>query len=252
MRPISLWEVFPVRIAVCDDDRHDREQVLQALRAADPDASAECFSDGASLLEAARRTPPFDLVFLDIYMPGESGIQTAGAILDLWPRTGLVFITSSRDHAVDAFSLRALHYLVKPVTAEGVTEALWRLRELRPGAGESAVVTVGRNGQKVLEKDIRTLTSANHAVEILLADGQQVKVWTPLGELERKLGRSFLKINRGVIVNMDFIREMRADRCVLQDGQEFFLAVRERGAISAAYQDYLLDRVSREKKEAGL
>lgn len=241
-----------MRIAVCDDDRHDREQVLQALRDVEPDAVAECFSDGVSLLEAARRTPPFDIIFLDIYMPGENGIKTAEAVLSISPRTNLVFITSSPDFALKAFSLRALHYILKPVTAESVTEAIWRFREIRPGSAESASITVGRGGQRIYLDKICTLTSANHAVEITLTDGQQVKVWSSLSELEQKLGRRFLKINRGIIVNMDCIVEMLTDRCVLQNGQELFLAVRERGAISAAYQDYLLDRVSRNKEEGGL
>ena len=237
-----------MRIAVCDDDRHDREQVLQVLRDVEPDIEAEEFEDGASLLEAARRTPPFDIIFLDIYMPGENGIKTAEAILSQAPRTGLVFITTSRDFAVDAFSLRALHYIIKPVTAKSVTEAFWRLREIRPGSAAS--INVGR--ERIYLDKICTLTSANHAVEILLSDGQQIKVWSSLTELEQKLGRRFLKINRGVIVNMDCIEEMRPDRCVLRNGQELFLAVRERGTITAAYQDHLLDRVTRSKKEAGL
>lgn len=241
-----------MRIAVCDDDRHDREQVLQVLRDVEPDVVAECFSDGASLLEAAKRTPPFDIIFLDIYMPGENGIKTAEAALNISPRTGLVFITSSPDFAVDAFSLRALHYIIKPVTAKSVTEALWRFREIRPGSAESASIAVGRGGQRIYVDKICTLTSANHAVEIAFVDGRQIRVWSSLTELEQKLGRKFLKINRGVIVNMDYIEEMRPDRCVLRNGQELFLAVRERGTITAAYQDYLLDRVSRNKKEAGL
>lgn len=241
-----------MRIAVCDDDRQSQEQVLQALRKVEPDAEAECFLNGASLLEAAKRTPPFDIIFLDIYMPGENGIDIARALLKDSPRTGLVFVTESRDHAVDAFSLYALHYLVKPVTAEGVAEALRRLRELRPKPREFLSFTVGRVTQNIPQEEIRSITSANHAVEITLADGQQIRVWMALSELERKLGRNFLKINRGVIVNMDFIGEMRGDRCVLLNGQELFLAVRERGAICAAYQDYLLDRFSRRKKEAGV
>lgn len=238
-----------MRIAVCDDDRRDREQVLSALRDAEPEVTAESFSDAASLLEAARGTPPFDMILLDIYLPGENGIEAARAVLEAFPRTGLVFITTSRDYAVDAFSLHALHYLVKPVTAEGIVEAFRRLRELRPEAREPAALTLGRNGQRILLEEICTLTSANHAVEITLADGRQLRVWMSLGELEAKLSRSFLKLNRGVLVNMDFIEEMRADRCVLRDGRELFLAVRDRGTICAAYQDYLLDRFSRRKKE---
>ncbi len=236
-----------MRIAVCDDDPYEREQMIQALRAWDPAAQAECFSDGASLLAAARRTPPFDIVFLDIYMPGENGVEIAGHLRKTSSRTGLVFVTNSEDHALDAFSLSALHYLVKPVTAQGVAEAFRRLKELRPELMKTISLTVGRNTQTVPMDHICYLASASHAVEIVLAEDQKLRVWTPLGELEQKLSRNFLKINRGIIVNMDYIEEMRTKSCIMQNGQELFLAVRERGAICAAYQDYLLDRLSRKK-----
>ena len=236
-----------MRIAVCDDDRHDQEQVLQALRDVDPDAEAECFSDGASLLDAAKQAPPFDIIFLDIYMPGENGIGIARAIREAYPRTGLVFVTSSEDHALAAFSLYALHYLVKPVTADGVAEAFLRLRALHPELRESLSFTAGRIRQKVYLDEICTLSSDNHAVEITLTNGQRIRAWMTLGELEQKLGRNFLKINRGVIVNMDCIAEMRTNLCILKNGMEFSLAIRERGTICAAYQDYLMDRLAREK-----
>ena len=82
----------------------------------------ECYFDGASLLDAARKQPPFDLAFLDIYLPGESGIAIAEALQSLSPETGIAFVSTSEAHAVQAFSLHALHYLVKPVTNEGIVE----------------------------------------------------------------------------------------------------------------------------------
>ncbi len=239
-----------MRIAVCDDDLRGQEQMRRALCAWNPSTSAEYFSDGSGLLEAAKREPPFDIAFLDIYMPGEDGVEIAGALLEISPRTGIVFVTNSEDHALAAFSLHALHYLVKPVTEQGVAEALRRLKELRPELQESIWLTVGRNTQTLALRQIYYLISDNHAVEITLADGQKLRVWMSMGELEQKLGRSFLKINRGIVVNMDRVEEMRSKSCVMQDGRELFLAVRDRGAICAAYQDYLLDRLSRTRREA--
>ena len=64
-------------------------------------------------------------------------------------------------------------------------------------------------------------------------------------ELMPRLGKSFLKINRGIVVNMDYIERMGTDRRVLLDGKDFFLAVRERSAICAAYNDCRFDRLSR-------
>ncbi len=234
-----------MRIAVCDDDLRDQANVLQILRDWDPAVEAECFPDGASLLEAAKKTPSFDMVFLDIYMPGKNGLEIAKALREAEPRTGIVFISESEDHALAAFSLYALHYLVKPVKAEDIAESFRRLRALHPDLRESITFSTKRGVRKVFQDEICMVTSANHAVEIMLTDGQLLRVWTTLSEIEQKLGRNFLKINRGIIVNMDYIDEMRTESCVMQNGQELFLAVRDRGTISAAYQDYLLDRLFR-------
>lgn len=239
-----------MRIAVCDDDAKGREQLLQALGTWNPDLTAEQFSSGASFLEAAKAPPPFDIVFLDIYMPDENGIDIAGTLGEISPQTGIVFVTSSEDHAVAAFSLDALHYLVKPVTVEDIAAAFSRLKKQQLDSRQFISFPAGQGSRPVFLDQICYLNSVSHTVEVTLADGQQMKTWTPLSELAQKLDRNFLKVNRGIIVNMAYIEQMGPDRCVMRGGKELFLAVRERGAISAAYQDYLLDR-RKEKKEAG-
>ena len=235
-----------MRIAICDDEMREQEQLLRIIQDRDPGYNAECFSDGASLLRAAESAPPFDIAFLDIYMPGENGIDVAGALREISSRTGIVFVTTSQDHAVSAFSLDALHYLVKPVSAGDVAETFRRFDALRPRRRKS-ISFPGRNGsQTVFLDEICSLTSAGHAVEISLTDGRRMKVWTSLSEFTQKLGKNFLKINRGIVVNMDCVDRMETDRCVLLDGTEFFLAVRDRSAICAAYNDYRFDQLSRQ------
>ncbi len=238
-----------MRIAICDDDRYDQEQILQTVQTVEKDASIECFSDGASLIKAAKQPSPFEIIFLDIYMPNEDGMQIGRALQNISPRSSLVFITSSKDRALEAFSLAALHYLVKPITEQGVTEAMRRLRALHPNLQAAISLNVGRNTQNVPLSQVCFLSSASHAVEVSLKDGTVFKVWTSLYELEQKLGRNFLKINRGLIVNMDHVVEMRTESCIMANGQELYLAVRKRGSICATYQDYLLDRLSRRDLE---
>ena len=231
-----------MRIAVCDDGLREQEQFDEAMRGWDPTRETEKFTCGAALLEAAKRTPVFDVAFIDIYMPGENVVDIAAALKKFSPETEIVFVTTSESHAVSAFSLGALHYLVKPVTADGINEAFRRLAEARTRRRETLSFSVGGGVCTVFLSQICSLESGNHAVEVSLDDGRRLKTRTPLYELEQRSGRRFLKINRGVIVNMDHIERMETDRCILRNGSRFFLAVRERSAICAAYSDYLLDR----------
>ena len=242
-----------MRIAICDDEQKSWEQLITALHGWDPTRQPECFSSGAAFLEAARdpNQEYFDIVFLDIYMPGENGVDIAGELQRLSPKTGIVFVTTSREHAVDAFSLQALHYLVKPVTTEGVVEAFRRLTQLKSRQRPSITLTAGHDSHTVYLDEIGYIQSANHATEVFLTGGRRIRVWKPLHELEPKLGKQFLKINRGAVVNMEQIEQMGLDSCMLRDGTRLEFTRRERGAIRAAYDNYLFSRLSQRKGFGG-
>lgn len=234
-----------MRIAICDDDKQEREQLIEALHGWDPTRQAECFSDGASFLEAAGTTPPFSIAFLDIYMPGENGMDIAKQLQTISPETGIVFVTTSKEHAIDAFSLHALHYLVKPVTTEGVVEAFRRLTRIHSAVQKSITLTIGRESRTIYLDEICYLQSSNHAIEIFLKDGRNIKVWMSLGEMEEKLSDSFLKLNRGTIVNMDYIEIMGTDICVLRDGTRLEITRQKRAAIRTVYNNYLFSCLSK-------
>lgn len=235
-----------MRIAICDDSATDREQFASALHDWDSTKRAESYADGASLLAAARDPgrERFDIVFLDIYMSGESGVDIARALLNVSPGTGIVFITTSQQHAVDAFSLHALHYLLKPVTSQGVTEAFRRLAQLIQRHRPMIVLPIGRDSLNVYLDEICYIQSVKHVKEITLADGRLIKVWLPMAELESKLNAAFLKINRGTIVNMEKIERMSVDACTLRDGTRLYMTRRKHALLRAAYDDYLLSRLS--------
>ena len=233
-----------MRIAICDDSQREQEQFIKALHDWDPTRQPECFLTGADLLEAAKQEPPFDMVFLDIYMPGENGVEIAVELQKVSPETGLVFVTTSQDHAVDAFSLQALHYLVKPVKRSGVVEAFRRLTQLRQRQRPMASFPTGRGSSTVYLDEIYYMQSMNHAVDIHLTGGRKLRVWTTLTEAEQKLDDSFLKLNRSILVNMEQIEQMGVDSCILRDGTRLEFTRRDRAAIRAAFDDFLFARLS--------
>ena len=240
-----------MRIAVCDDDLREQEQLDKAIQGWDPTRRTEKFFNGSSLLEAAKKTPAFDIAFLDIYIPGENGVDIARALKKASPETEIVFVTTSENHAVSAFSLGALHYLVKPVTTEGIIEAFRRLAEVRARQRETLSFSVRGGTCTVFLSQICSLESSNRVVEVSLDDGRQLRTRMSLYELEQKLDKRFLKINRGILVNMDHIERMGTDCCTLRNGSRFFLASRKHSALCAAYNDYLLDRYSDQAGEVG-
>ncbi|MCD7812621.1 MAG: LytTR family DNA-binding domain-containing protein [Lachnospiraceae bacterium] len=233
-----------MRIAICDDSKLSQSLFISALLEWNPTERAECFFSGADLLKAMRQSPVFDMVFLDIYLPGENGVDIAAEIRKLSPSTGIVFITNSPDHAVDAYSLNAIHYLVKPVTAEGVKESFERLKNLRSRQRPMFTLSVGRVNHIVYLDEITCILSAKHVKEIHLENGQTLRAWIDIQELEKKLDKNFLKLNRGTIVNMGQIRQMSAEYCVLSDGTRLDFSRRKRAEIRDAYHEYLFANLS--------
>lgn len=238
-----------MRIAVCDDNVKDQEQFTKALKGWDPTRTPECYCNGASLLEAARKPDQeyIGIVFLDIYMPGENGVEIAKELKHVSPKTGIVFLTTSEEHAVDAFFLHALHYLVKPVTTEGVVEAFARLTQHTGRKRPMISLSVGHENRTVYLDEICYIQSANHATEVFLSNGKQIRIWTPLNKLEEKLDETFLKVNRSAVVNMEQIEQMGIDSCLLRDGTRLDFARRERSAIRAAYDNFLFSRLAERK-----
>lgn len=125
-----------MRILAVDDESIALRSLEQAVRAAAPNAEVVGFADPARALEAAR-AEPFDVAFLDIETGTLGGIELARRLKDINPRTGIVFATAYAEYALEAFSLHASGYLLKPVTPESVAEELANLG--RPQAAATAL-----------------------------------------------------------------------------------------------------------------
>jgi DNA-binding LytR/AlgR family response regulator len=113
---------------VAEDESLLRASLLSALAQAWPDLRvlAEC-ADGGSALEAIAEHQP-DVAFLDIRMPGLTGLEVAAAAVSASPRTQLVFVTAYDQYAIDAFDTGAVDYLLKPIQPERLAQTVQRLQ----------------------------------------------------------------------------------------------------------------------------
>lgn len=113
-------------IAICEDDRKERQELLMFVREAQKQLSfemdIETFRNGEELLASMRAGKKYELLLLDILMDGMNGIETAREARWLQPGFFLAFITSSREFGAEAFEMDAVHYLVKPVHMDSLLE----------------------------------------------------------------------------------------------------------------------------------
>lgn len=113
-----------IAVAICEDEKHIleelRKKVANYMNRKTLSASINTFTSGEELLKSKKK---FDIILLDLMLPGIHGLEVARQISD---RSRVIFITSYREHAVEAFDVNAVHYLVKPVTEERLFQALDR------------------------------------------------------------------------------------------------------------------------------
>lgn len=115
----------PLKVLVAEDEPYNRKRLARLLREAGCEVVAE-LPDGPAVLEWLELGGPVDALFLDIEMPGASGLDVAQ---DLPGHLPVVFVTAYAEHAVRAFEAAAMDYLVKPATAERLAMSLARIRE---------------------------------------------------------------------------------------------------------------------------
>lgn len=215
-----------LRALVVDDEPLARRGIRQLL-AAHPDVvvAAEA-RDGITALEALA-TAHFDLVFLDVQMPGIDGLGVVRQHgVKRMPE--VIFITAHDHFAVRAFEAEALDYLVKPISAERFDAAIQRVRE-RLGAPEPAARTSGRipvstpEGQLLLDPEEIDWIEADDYHATIYTRLKPFRVRASLAALETHLDAvRFVRVHRSAIVALDRIRELIA----AEDGAEPVIVLR--------------------------
>jgi two-component system LytT family response regulator len=246
-----------IRAVMVEDEPLARD-VLRRLIAAEKDLVlvAEC-ADGAVALEIIRTERP-DLLFLDIRLPGLSGLELLETLAQDAP-PAVIFATASERHVVRAFSSHAVDYLLKPFTRERFRDALEkardRLRGQRPSpssklaalAKEAAArgeissslsLKVGRKFVLLRVEEIESVT-ANRGGSAVVTAAENHRTRQTLAVLQTKLpSGNFLRINRSTLVNTghiaEIIRKSHGDgRVRMRSGREFPLARRWRAHWAA-------------------
>jgi DNA-binding LytR/AlgR family response regulator len=225
-----------IRALIVDDEAPARSE-LRYLLAAHPEVLVVGEAAGAAEALELTRDLRYDVVFLDVEMPGATGLETAPGVRDRRDPPAVVFVTAHAEYAVDAFAVEAFDYLLKPVDPDRLARVVERLRaRSQEGAAPPVdkVAVVGRaGGTELLDRD---------QIHYVQADGDYSRVHTydrsylsttALGELEERLGPRFARIHRSYLVNLAKVAGVRRtspDRFRLQlaDAQRTELDVARR------------------------
>ncbi len=240
-----------LNIAVVDDTRLDCERLQQRIHRWFTDnnntsRTITCFHDGRTILKTFE-PGKYHIVFMDIIMQDFSGIDTARQLRTLDDRLLIVFTTTSRDFALDAFPVHPFDYLVKPCEPSRLAGVLTDALRLLDTPDPAVNVRVSRSICRIPYRSISAVLSRNHTVEVVMTDGNCLLCSMTFREFEAALleDSRFLLCNRGVIINMDCVSSLSRNRDMftMKDGSCYAIRVRGNAKIIADFTQYQISRV---------
>lgn len=231
-----------MRIAICEDQPEDAADLRHKLQRFCLERSMDAEVDlylSAEALQGSDRA--FDVLFMDIYLPHTEGTQLVRQ-LELPSSCQVVFVTSSREHAIEAFHLGATHYLLKPITDEKIQEAMERcLERLNRPASPILLVKTGHHTLPIPMNCIICMEASNKRA-LIYTDSGIIQTYTPLSTLWEALDPNrFLRPQRSFVVNMARIDSFRSDALTLVNGMEIRLSRNGRSELKQQYQRFLFD-----------
>ena len=232
-----------MRVAVIDDESLFRVQLKMMIdkisSSRDLHLEVEEFESGPQFVEALGERR-FDVVFMDIFMPGMNGIDAARRMRELSDRTFLIFMTASDDHYPDAFSLHAFDYVTKPFTYERIDYLVTEIVAHTPIDALFIKITVGNVDEKIYLKNIISVTTDGHYLEIHKDDASTSRVRMTSGEFLEVVGtdRRFIIVNRGIIINIDYIGKLEGNEVHMQDRTIFPISAKRVSEVKQKINDY--------------
>lgn len=242
-----------VQIALCDDEITELEKTEKLLNAYEQkypvsDFMIQRFESADRLLTMVGEggyVP--DLVFLDIYMPGEQGetiplgMEVARKLRDMGSGAKLIFLTTSREHALEAFDVEASCYLVKPVSEDNLFPKLNRFLEETERERKKCIL-LKREGRviKVPLNDVVYCEAQGKRQCIYMADGTELLQNLTMAKIYDMCSvcREFVRVGASYVINLEHIDSLNAQEIQMDNGQKIYLPRGTYPCLREQYFDY--------------
>lgn len=230
-----------MNIAICDDECLEAQTLKTLLlkygQAQNLALHIDFYTHGEALLDALINTH-YDIIFMDIYMGELNGIETIGHI-DVTPMPAFIITTTSMDFAIDAFKVRATHYLVKPITFNDLSEAMNRCI-VRPTTTIKSLNIASDSMNTTIPQDQITSIEVQNKCCLINTHSRQYKTYRSLESLAESLEpKVFFRCHRSFIVNLYHVNSFNNQDITLTDGTLIPLSRSNRDAFKEAYNQFM-------------
>ncbi len=201
-------------VLVVDDEGPALADLARQLRALPETAEVRTAASGHEAFRTLAERP-FDAVFLDVRMPGIDGLELARVLRRFETPPAVVFVSAYETGAVGAFELKALDYLMKPVSRRRLAEALSRVREARGGAAARAADDVVplptlRGGTRLVPRDSILFLQADGDYVRVICDDERFLMRGRVSDLAKRWREhGFVQVHRGYVANLRRAVEVR-------------------------------------------
>ncbi len=234
-------------IALCDDEARELNKV-EGMLASYSRQHEECrfsiqkFLDADGLLSKVKESAYApDILFMDIYMPGKLGIAAAREIRKMGNRCRIIFLTTSTEHALDAFRVEAEQYLVKPVREDELFPVLGRLlEEVGKERKKYLPLQSGNKVYRIALHDIVFCEAQKKCQCIYMADGTQHLFRMTMAKIYEMVSAysEFAKVGISYIVNLEHIDSLSARELQMDNGVKIYLPRGSYQPLKERYFDY--------------
>lgn len=232
-----------IPVAIVEDRADERTNIRACLaymeNTADVRFDIHEFSNGLEFLGSIDGPVPYDLVFMDIDMPGMSGMETAQALRKVDSAVLLIFVTNMAQYAISGYEVDALDFILKPINKYSFAIKMKRALTRIPQKNED-YISVRTDGEtrSVRISSIRWIDVSGHYVVYHTTDGD-VTEYTTLKEASARINRSaFALINRSCLVNMRYIDAVSKE-CVILGNIKLDISRPQKKAFLTAMSDYM-------------
>ena len=211
-----------MRIALVDDSEIERGILLSLITDYGCEKQilfeSDCFDSGDAFLSSFS-SDKYDIVFMDIFMNGMSGVETASKMRQIDSHVILIFLTASADYMPDAFRVHAFHYILKPYQKDAIFACLNDASLHLPASETFISFSVNAIEVRIFASQIVCIVADSHYTWITDRNGQKYHPCAAFGTFSKQLlsDRHFLLVSRGVLCNMDDITAF-----LLQFSKAFF------------------------------
>ena len=196
------------RIAICDDEQNQIEYITSIVTSWSNHKGHSCeirtFASAEAFLFEYEEDKAYDILLLDVEMKNMNGIELAKRIRKDNNRAEIIFITSHFEFVGEGYEVDALHYLIKPISLEKLTQVLTKATEKLSVEPLSVVISSDGETVKLYESDIRYVESFLHYIVIHTKD-KEYKIKENMSVFEKRVSDDFYRIHRSYLVSLKHI-----------------------------------------------